>query len=512
MKKRILAMTVLFVISTVLAWSTGQAAEEGTQSSAKPYEVLFWEHGPWTRAEFPDPATDFVAKAIREKYNIDIKIMAAPTDGADAKLNAMIAAGEMPDMIQNYWGMGSVLVQQYIDQGVIIPIDDYIKYQAYLKTYLTSDEWTYLSLNGKKYALAQPRPIQNWLTIWTRKDWLDNLGLKVPTTVQELEIVAKAFTFDDPDGNGKDDTYGFTAQTNFGMTNAIFAPFGAFPGHNFIRVENNKVVFDAFSPQAKQALEWWKSQIDAGVVDPNWATNRFDNMKESIVQGKIGLPVWEFQMLRSGPSQSFCWDAMQTTTPEAEWIQVPAVKGPFGNYTGWDGALVDCKFMFTRQIESEEGKSKALFAYLNDVMNPAGEMYKTQIYGIEGVTYENDDQGKRIKRMSPPELKWLSYYVVFRRGDEGYFWYYKQEPRDLWSKLMLTASQPRISNVTPLAILPSEWADLDIYLQEMHMKFATGQEPFSKWEDFVNTANTTYGLSKISADVTAQMKTLGAIK
>ena len=40
-----------------------------------------------------------------------------------------------------------------------------------------------------------------------RKDWLDNLGLEVPTTPEELLAVAEAFTYDDPDGNGVDDTY-----------------------------------------------------------------------------------------------------------------------------------------------------------------------------------------------------------------------------------------------------------------------------------------------------------------
>ena len=44
--------------------------------------------------------------------------------------------------------------------------------------------------------------------LWIRQDWLDNLKLEVPTTIDELEEVMRAFTEDDPDGNGQDDTYG----------------------------------------------------------------------------------------------------------------------------------------------------------------------------------------------------------------------------------------------------------------------------------------------------------------
>ena len=44
-----------------------------------------------------------------------------------------------------------------------------------------------------------------------RKDWLDNLGLEVPTTLDELFDVMYAFTYNDPDGNGKNDTWGYGA-------------------------------------------------------------------------------------------------------------------------------------------------------------------------------------------------------------------------------------------------------------------------------------------------------------
>ena len=39
-----------------------------------------------------------------------------------------------------------------------------------------------------------------------RQDWLDKLGLKAPTTIDEFEEVIRAFTEDDPDGNGQKDT------------------------------------------------------------------------------------------------------------------------------------------------------------------------------------------------------------------------------------------------------------------------------------------------------------------
>lgn len=46
--------------------------------------------------------------------------------------------------------------------------------------------------------------------LWLRKDWLDNLGLEVPKTMEDLEKVLTAFVEEDPDGNGVDDTTGLT--------------------------------------------------------------------------------------------------------------------------------------------------------------------------------------------------------------------------------------------------------------------------------------------------------------
>lgn len=491
-------------------------AEDDAAASDQVYEVVFWEHGPWTRAPLPSPEDDFIRAYIRENYNLDIEIQAAPTDGADAKLNAMVAAGELPDFIEAYWTVGSVIAQQYIDQGVLIPIDQYLDDTPYLQSFLDEDAWTYMTLNGQKYALAQPRPLDNWDTVWIRQDWLDKLGLEMPTTVDELAAVAEAFTFQDPDGNGQDDTYGFTAtiseEAPFGSLRAIFAPFGAWPGNNHIRIVDNQVVFDAFSPEARAALEWWHAQVEAGVVDPDWTANKTDNWRDIVSQGKVGIVNAEFQFLRHCGSASCLGEIIEAASPEAVWVQVPALEGPFGTYAAWAGEPVDVRFWFTREAESEPGKMEAIMRFFNDAMNPDSELYKIMVYGQEGVHYKTDETGRRIERIIPEGMDWMSYYVVMRRGDEGYFWYYKMEPNELWEKQQFSTSQPKIEHVTPLIVSHEAWPDLRAYMQEMHVRFAIGEEPLENWDQFVQEAMTTYGGETVIADATEQLKTLGLIK
>jgi putative aldouronate transport system substrate-binding protein len=496
---------------------------EVTPTPEPVYKVLYWEHGPWTREPVPGKEEDFVRQYIVEHYNLDIEIQAVPEGGAggDAKLTAMIAAGEIPDFIEAYWGPSSALATQLVDQGVLIPIDDYLEDTPYLQSYLTEDEWVYLTFGGQKYGVAQPRPFSNWNSLWIRQDWLDKLGLERPTTIDELAEVALAFTTQDPDGNGQNDTYGFSGQSNFGNMPCYFAPFGAYPGQNHILVEDNQVVFDGFSTRAKDALTWWHAQIEAGVVDPDWLANTSETWRDTMAQGKVGIPSSQFQLLRDCGSVACMGQIIAEGSPEAVWDQLHSPQGPFGAYANWKGGLVDVGFWFTLQAASEPGKMEAIMRFFNDAMNPDSELYHLMVYGKPGLQYQMDAEGRRTHRFSPPGLGWFSYWLVTRRGDEGYFWYYKNEPNPyiesedggrLWDRQQFSISEPEIQQVTPLVAVHERWPDLEVYMQEMHMKFATGEEPLENWDAFVETAKSTFGLQEIMDDATAQLTALGVIQ
>lgn len=491
-------------------------AGEDAAASDQVYKVVFWQHSPWTRAPLPSPEDDFIRSYIRENFNLDIEVQAAPTDGADAKLNAMVASGELPDIIMSYWTVGSIIAQQYIDQGVIVPISEQVANSDYLQDYLGEDGWSYMSLNGEKYALAQPRPLDNWNTVWVRQDWLDALGLEQPTTIDELAAVAEAFTFQDPDGNGQNDTYGFTATTSeaapFQAVTSIFAPFGALPGTNHITLDGNEVVFSAFSPQARAALEWWNSQINAGVVDPDWTANKTDNWRDIVSQGKVGIVTAEFQMVRYCGSASCLGEIIEAANPDAEWVQLPAIEGPAGAYANWAGEPVDVRFWLTRQADSDPGKLDAIIAFFNDAINPETDLYRMMAYGREGVDFVADETGRRIEQTRAPGLEWMSYYGVMRRGDGDNFWYYKTEQEGLWEKQQFSTSQPKIPHVTPLVVPHQSWPDLQAFMQEMHVRFAVGEEPFENWDQFIEQAMTTYNLETVIADAEEQLRTLSIIE
>lgn len=93
---------------------------------------------------------------------------------------------------------------------------------------LHGDAWNqHTGIRGKLYGIPMVKDIARKGVI-LRKDWLDKLGLQVPQTTDELMQIAKAFTEEDPDGNGSKDTTGFIDRSDlvFGAFKTLGFYFG----------------------------------------------------------------------------------------------------------------------------------------------------------------------------------------------------------------------------------------------------------------------------------------------
>ena len=121
------------------------------------------------------------------------------------KVNLMLASGKYPDIIVR----GGLNLEMYgVDQEILIPLDDVIEqYMPNYKAYLDADPETARSLtssNGKTYQIGWliPQNINTDSHLFINKAWLDNLGMEVPTNLDEFEKMLVAFRDQDADGNG----------------------------------------------------------------------------------------------------------------------------------------------------------------------------------------------------------------------------------------------------------------------------------------------------------------------
>lgn len=169
--------------------------------------------------------------------------------------------------------------------------------------------------------------------VWIRQDWLGKVGIQLPEaiTMDDVERVARAFIEQDPDGNGKDDTYGIQSTSTF-LTETIrnntldpyFGAFKAFP-KIWIKDENGRIVYGSITDHTKQALGKLRELYQAGLIDKDFGTVKPDQFSKDISKGKAGIGTG----YTSAPMKLLA-DSVKND-PQAEW-DAHYLVAPDGNY------------------------------------------------------------------------------------------------------------------------------------------------------------------------------------
>lgn len=277
--KKMLSLMLSFVMVFSLLTSCGG---EGAKNDERP--TITWLTTGDAAAK-PIQENDRIIKAIEDKLGINLEVQVVP-EGSVEKVNVAMASGELPDIVTGAYGTTATM--QWIEDDMVIPLDDYLKDAPALKKRLT-EEYGWELVNGKHYGVPFINQFTAANTLLTmRADWLKNLGLKYPETLDDMKNVLAAFTEQDPDGDGKDNTYGFTAgKPAVGAFGWVFYGFGLEHG-DYSLDENGNVVpwFEdkSFVPAMKYIKELW----DKGYVDKEIMLNERSKAEEKFYQGKSG--------------------------------------------------------------------------------------------------------------------------------------------------------------------------------------------------------------------------------
>jgi putative aldouronate transport system substrate-binding protein len=272
-------------------------------------------------------------KAIKAKFP-DVEIQWEPIlySAIPTKFPTLMASGDMPDMFQ--LNTQSYL-PQLVDGKLIAPLDSVLaKYGKDIVGNSREGQLAFGQYSGKQYAIPNSYSLK-YFAMNIRMDWLDNLHLKVPVTLEDFHQVARAFTFNDPDGNGKNDTYGIAWRQNVNFIDAMFAAFGVTPGHHQAgnwRVRNGKQTFDWVQPGMKQALVYLAGWYKEGIVHPDSLTFDWNGWWAAYLQNKVGM--WYHQPRRLSEMNSAL---KQAGIVNAKMWPIDPPKGPAGQGTTNEG-------------------------------------------------------------------------------------------------------------------------------------------------------------------------------
>jgi putative aldouronate transport system substrate-binding protein len=399
-------------------------------------------------------------------------------------------------------------------------LDEYVKKYPELYKYFTPSQWNALKYKGKQIGTPGYELVQGINGWWIRNDWLNSLGLKAPTTTNELLEVMKAFTFKDPDKNGKDDTYGFVTGVlkdgSFTNQNAVLGMdsvmwlFGVNP--NTIDVKDNKLIVHNTDPRMKEAMTFLNRMVQEKVIDPDWVSISDGTMlSDKFLKGKSGVIIRDWRSME--PSSQARMKEVSGETPD--WVALTAPKGPSGEQILHLENLQNNMWAVSKKAAADPEKMKRIFDLLQFWYTDK-ESYPLFSYGVKGISWDIKDG--QVVRLSPAKevadkYVWTGHYKMPRRADDALYYNFLNPKTKDHHQVNLKQVKPNIANgyVVP-DTNDSLFKDREKYVNEMLLKFITGKEPISNWDQYVSTLNSKFNQKGYEESVTKQLKEQGILK
>lgn len=294
--------------------------------------------------------------------------------GYSDAVSRIFASGDLPDVIL----LNAAQYAAYAKTGILWDMTE--AYQnAEFQSRLVSNVNDNLKIDGKMYGMTLTRG--NGCLTYVKKAWLDAVELEVPTNYEEYYEMIKRFTENDPDGNGKNDTYGVSAAGIVGSE----APYvnylpefyqDAYP--DFLEDESGKW-YDGFDTDAMAAaLQRLQDAYKAGYIDPETLTQGTKDARNKFYEDTFGVftywaGTWERNLMSN----------LEAKTLPTELIELPPI-AEMGQYQERQTGV----WAITTACENPEG----VFKYFMEPMLDGGDVEFLWSYGAKGTHWDDKEQ------------------------------------------------------------------------------------------------------------------------
>lgn len=222
---------------------------------------------------------DIVDMAITEKNLPDVMLV----EGLD-HLQTLVENDMIADLTESYEDCASERIK-----------DIYASYDESVMGNVTFD--------GKLMALPETNISDGPQLLWLRKDWMDQLGLEDPRTLEDAEQIIMEFVTKDPGGNGPGKTIGLACESEicgemgrnyeYHLDN-MFAAYNSYP-QQWMKDEAGNLVYGGVQPETRKALARAREWYEKGILDKQFLTQTNNNIGDAIIEGKCGAffgPWW----------------------------------------------------------------------------------------------------------------------------------------------------------------------------------------------------------------------------
>ncbi|MBB6693377.1 extracellular solute-binding protein [Cohnella xylanilytica] len=371
--------------------SSAGSSSQGT-SAGKPLDLSIML--PIFKTNYPKDDGP-VTTEIEKRTNTNIHFQWVPNASYGDKFNITLASGKLPTIIM----VGSPKEPSFVNaarSGAFWDLTDYLKDYKYLSQ---SNEviLNNSSIDGRNYGVYRSRALgRNGINY--RKDWLEAVGLQPPKTIVDFYNMLKAFKEKDPDGNGKDDTYGMVLVKWTGGWASGFDTIKLwFGAPNKWGVADGKLVPEHETPEYLEALRFMKKLYDEKLINEDFAV--FDSAKwnDPVVNNQAGVIVDVTDNAARLDDKIRAAMAQQgKDDPNAQYMDnMIGVEGDHGlralPTSGFSGMLAIPK----STVKTEE-ELKRVLAFIDQLNDP--EIQTLAGYGLEGKHYTLDGEAIVISK------------------------------------------------------------------------------------------------------------------
>jgi putative aldouronate transport system substrate-binding protein len=463
-------------------------AKKGAAGNQKAKDhVTYWEQwvGPVNGVS---PGDSEYFKAIQAETNVEIEFISS--SGGREQLSILIASDSAPDIIEEWWNNFPGGITKSLSDGVIVPLNDLLKagkLPAFAALLAGDPEIDQLCKtdDGIYYMLPLVRGPGTYTAfngMAIRKDWLDELDLAMPRTIDDWTQVLTEF------------------KNKKGATSAVTGFWKNFEGmvwayetmENFY-VRDNKTVEYGFGTQnyleyLTQMNQWMAS----GLLDPDLFTQTDDEMNAKISTGKVGAA---YTSIGSGFGR---FESLKPNQPGMNFVPAPnPVKNANSAFN-----VINSQYRISNVSASISANCKNIDAACRVIDYPfTAKGIKLANYGIEGVSYtvvNGVEEYTDLIKNNPNGYSFADAMAIYNgSGNKSFL----QEKNQLIQQYMLhvqkdalgiwpttTGAIRMMPPITMTAAETSEFArimgDIDTYVQEMKLKFIMGTEPLRNYSAF----------------------------
>lgn len=498
MKARIRVISLLLSILMLVTLFAGcgekktgsedaQNVKSGTEVNKEPIVFKYWMRGPGKSAPIKSMSENMVYQELEKRTGVKIEFIHPAYGQEQEQFQLMIASDDLPDIIQNYGRSYPGGADKAIKDGVFLKLNDLIdkyapNFNKVRETIPLADKVT-ITDEGNIWSFPAIKTTEEppYTGLIVRQDWLDELGIKAPTTISEFHDMLVAFK------EKKNATAPFQFRLSdwtLAETGCIVSAFGT--GSSFF-LKDGQMKYGPIEPGYKEFLTLLSDWYKEGLIYKDFETlTNFDQFKQMLATDKVGAFIYCYSIIDDMEKSQK--DANPNTTFKLRALPYPTLNpGERVHYRQTLTCMGYNEAVITTSCKNPEEAVK-WFDY-----HYSQEGFMLFNYGVEGISYKMVDGkpqfiGELLKDYWTLENKYkidqgpaLRDWAAIPPFSEGI-----KHAMDTWSQADTDMYVPDINRTadeeTKYSAIMNE---IQTYVNEMNVKFVMGIEPISKYDDFV---------------------------